>query len=126
MKQILVVDDEAGALALIGIILERGGFEVIRAQSAHQALTILEREAPNLIILDIMMPAIDGIELCRVIRQMPRFAETPILMLSARSDSDSIIRGMEAGATSYLPKPVLHRDLIPKIRSMLDLSPIER
>ncbi len=126
MKRILVVDDEVGALALIGIMLDRGGFEVVKAQNAAQALDVLERETPDLIILDIMMPGTDGIELCSIIRGMPRFAETPILILSARSDSDSVIRSMEAGATGYLPKPILHHDLVSKVRSMLNLSALER
>ncbi|MBO9309710.1 MAG: response regulator [Chloroflexi bacterium] len=126
MKRILVVDDEVGALALIGIMLDRGGFEVVKAQNAAQALDVLERETPDLIILDIMMPGTDGIELCSIIRGMPRFAETPILILSARSDSDSVIRSMEAGATGYLPKPILHHDLVSKVRSMLNLSAVER
>lgn len=126
MKRILVVDDEVGALTLIGIMLDRGGFEVIKAQNADQALAVLEREHPNLIILDIMMPGMDGIELCRVIRTLPQYTETPILMLSTRSDSESVIRGMEAGATSYLPKPILHHDLVSKVRGMLNLSAVER
>ncbi len=126
MKRILVVDDEVGALTLIGIMLDRGGFEVVKAQSAAQALSLLERESVDLIILDIMMPLMDGIELCAAIRQMPRFAQTPILILSSRSDSDSVIRAMDAGATSYLPKPILHHDLVSKVRSLLNLNAVER
>ncbi len=126
MKRILVVDDEVGALTLIGIMLNRGGFEVVKAQSASQALAILEQESPDLIILDIMMPGMNGIELCAAIRGMERFATTPILILSTRSDSESVIRGMEAGATNYLPKPILHHDLVSKVRSMLNLTTVER
>jgi len=126
MKRILVVDDEVGALTLIGIMLDRGGFEVVKAQNANQALAILEKAEPDLIILDIMMPGMDGIELCRVIRTMRQYLETPILILSTRSDSESVMRGMEAGATDYLPKPILHHDLVSKVRSMLSLTSIER
>lgn len=126
MKRILVVDDEVGALTLIGIMLDRGGFEVVKAQNANQALTFLEKEEPDLIILDIMMPGMDGIELCRVIRTMRQYLETPVLILSTRSDSESVMRGMEAGATDYLPKPILHHDLVSKVRSMLSLTSIER
>lgn len=126
MKRILVVDDEVGALTLIGIMLDRGGFDVIKAQNANQALLILEKETPDLLILDIMMPGMNGIELCRAIREMERFADTPILILSTRSDADSIIQGMDAGATSYLPKPILHHDLVTKVRAMLQMSALER
>lgn len=116
---ILIVDDEIGALTLIGIMLERGGFEVIKARNAGEALMMLDETTPDLIILDVMMPGMDGIELCAVIRERPATVETPILILSARGDAESIIRGMEAGANDYIPKPILHHDLVSKVRSML-------
>jgi DNA-binding response OmpR family regulator len=122
MKRILVVDDEIGALTLIGIMLERGGFEVLKAKDAHTALSMLEQETPDLIILDVMMPGMDGIELCRTIRSREVTAETPVLILSARGDADSVMRGMEAGATDYLPKPILHHDLVAKVRKILGME----
>ncbi len=118
-RQILVVDDEIGALTLIGIMLERGGFDVQKARDAQQALTVLDEYTPDLIILDVMMPGMDGIELCGVIRQREPLRKTPVLILSARGDAESIIRGIEAGANDYLPKPILHHDLVSKVRSML-------
>jgi DNA-binding response OmpR family regulator len=124
MKRILVVDDEIGALTLIGIMLERGGFEVLKAKDAEQALSVLELETPDLIILDVMMPGMDGIELCRVLRQRPDTTELPVLILSARGDAKSVMNGMDAGASDYLPKPILHHDLVAKVRRMLDLDPV--
>ncbi|NLX08600.1 MAG: response regulator [Chloroflexi bacterium] len=124
MKRILVVDDEIGALTLIGIMLERGGFEVLKAKDAKQALAVLEIEAPDLIILDVMMPEMNGIELCTLLRQRPDTQELPILILSARGDAKSVMSGMDAGATDYLPKPILHHDLVAKVRSMLNLDAI--
>jgi DNA-binding response OmpR family regulator len=121
-KQVLVVDDEIGALTLIGIMLERGGFSVLKAKDAKVALSVLEENTPDLIILDVMMPGMDGIELCRVIRQRPATRVTPVLILSARGDAESIIKGIEAGANDYLPKPILHHDLVSKVRSMLGES----
>lgn len=118
-KTILVVDDEIGALTLIGIMLERGGFDVLKAKDADAALAILDQNTPDLIILDVMMPAIDGIELCGMIRKRKDTASTPVLILSARGDADSVMRGMEAGANDYLPKPILHHDLVSKVRSIL-------
>jgi DNA-binding response OmpR family regulator len=125
MKRILVVDDELGARTLIGIMLDRGGFEVWKAHDAIEALKIIEQGIPDLIILDIMMPGMDGFELCRRIRQRPEDAELPILLLSTRSDYDSVVKGMEAGASDYLPKPILHHDLVSKVKQMLkmDLTP---
>lgn len=124
MKRILVVDDEIGALTLIGIMLDRGGFEVLKARDANQALSVLEKDTPDLLILDVMMPGIDGIELCRMIRRRTETAETPILILSARGDAESVMRGMDAGATDYLPKPILHHDLVAKVRQMLDMNTV--
>ncbi len=118
-RNILVVDDEIGALTLIGIMLERGGFGVLKARDADSALSVLETEVPDLIILDVMMPGMDGIELCQVIRKRDYTRRTPVLMLSARGDSESIFRGMAAGANDYLQKPILHHDLVSKVRTML-------
>ena len=124
MKRILVVDDEIGALTLIGIMLERGGFEVLKAKDAEQALSVLELETPDLIVLDVMMPGMDGIELCGVLRDRQDTQELPILILSARGDAKSVMAGMDAGASDYLPKPILHHDLVAKVRHMLDLDPV--
>lgn len=118
-KNVLVVDDEIGALTLIGIMLERGGFNVLKAKNADAALAILDQNTPDLIILDVMMPGIDGIELCEIIRKRDDTIVTPVLILSARGDADSVMRGMEAGANDYLPKPILHHDLVSKVRSIL-------
>jgi two-component system response regulator MtrA len=118
-RHILVVDDEIGALTLIGIMLERGGFDVLKARDARAALEILEDTLPDLIILDVMMPGMNGIDLCQAIRKREGTSKTPVLILSARGDAESIIHGIEAGANDYLPKPILHHDLGSKVRSML-------
>lgn len=121
-KNVLVVDDEIGALTLIGIMLERGGFQVLKAKDADAALAILDQDTPDLIILDVMMPGIDGIELCKIIRGRDDIGGIPVLILSARGDADSVMRGMEAGANDYLPKPILHHDLVTKVRTILAQS----
>lgn len=124
MKRILVVDDDKGALTLIGIMLDRGGFQVLKAQEANEALEILAKETPDLIILDVMMPGMDGIKLCGLIRQREQTANTPVLILSAKHDATSVISSMENGATDYLLKPIMHHDLVSKARQMLNLSPV--
>lgn len=118
-KNVLIVDDEIGALTLIGIMLERGGFNVLKAKDADSALATLDQTTPDLIILDVMMPGMGGIELCQVIRHRDDTEAIPVLILSARGDADSVMRGMEAGANDYLPKPILHHDLVAKVRSIL-------
>src|SRR5574341_9345 len=121
-RRIMVVDDELGALTLIGIMLERGGFEVLKARNAFEALDILKNQTPDLIILDVMMPGMDGIELCRRIRAAAATSHLPVLILSARGDPEAVRTGMEAGANDYLSKPILHHDLITKIRAMLGIE----
>jgi DNA-binding response OmpR family regulator len=120
MTTILIVDDEAGALTLIGIMLGRGGFDVLKALDGYTALETLQKEKPDLIILDVMMPAMNGIELCRRIREMPKYEDTPVVILSARGDPESIRLGFEAGADDYLQKPILHDDLLSKVRKILE------
>ena len=123
MKQIFVVDDEIGALTLISIMLDRGGFEVQKAQNANEALNILNRDgAPDMFILDVMMPEVDGIQLCRMLRERTDTKDTPILILSARGDAKSVIQGMEAGATDYILKPIFHHNLVEKVRSLLGME----
>ncbi len=125
MKRILIVDDEVGARTLIGIMLDRGGFKVSKAKDANEALNLLEKEGnPDMIILDVMMPGMDGIELCRAIRKRSNTQDIPILILSARGDAESVMRGMDAGATDYIPKPILHHDLVAKVRQLLNLNTV--
>jgi two-component system, OmpR family, phosphate regulon response regulator PhoB len=125
IKRILIVDDEVGARTLIGIMLDRGGFKVSKAKDANEALSLLEKEGnPDMIILDVMMPGMDGIELCRQIRKRTNSADIPILILSARGDAESVMRGMDAGATDYIPKPILHHDLVAKVRQLLNLNTV--
>ena len=125
MRRILVVDDEMGARTLLSIMLERDGFKALKAKDASEALTLLEQgDQPDLIILDVMMPGMDGVELCRTIRNRHETTEIPILILSARSDVEAVMRGMDAGATDYLPKPILNHDLTAKVRTMLSMDAV--
>jgi len=119
-NNILVVDDEIGALTLIGIMLERGGFSVLKAKDGSSALAVLDQNIPDMIILDVMMPGMSGIELCQVIREREDTQNIPVLILSARGDADSVMQGMEAGANDYLPKPILHHDLVAKVKDILE------
>ncbi len=121
-KSILIVDDDAGMLALTSLMLERAGFSVQKASSGLEALELAERSAPDLFLLDIMMPDMNGIELCKRIRSSPRMRHTPVVLLSAHTDRDIVASGFEAGATEYLAKPVSHKVLVTKIKGILGLD----
>jgi DNA-binding response OmpR family regulator len=119
-KKILLVDDDHSMLMLMGIAMKRNGYAVVEAESALKALEMLETVRPDLIILDVMMPGMNGIELCAQIRARPQTKRTPVIMLSALTDRSSIKSALEAGANDYLPKLTPHQDLIKRIRGMLD------
>ncbi|MGB1249562.1 MAG: response regulator [Candidatus Promineifilaceae bacterium] len=103
---ILVVDDEPMARNLLRLMLVREGFDVYEAVDGQDALDKLERTHPDLLILDVMMPGVDGISVCRKVREKCVFNTMPIIMLSARTDQDSVEEGLAAGATKYLTKPI--------------------
>jgi DNA-binding response OmpR family regulator len=117
--QIMLVDDEPGVLALVSSMLKRKGFGVITASKASEAIHLLDTITPDLFILDIMMPGISGIELCKRLRAEPSTAQIPIIILSARNDSETINACYDSGANSYVPKLTLHRELIGAIQELL-------
>lgn len=121
-KCILVVDDDAGMLTLTGIMLERAGFTVKKALSGLQALEIAESHPPDLFVLDVMMPEMDGLELCVRIRSRPRMSHTPVIFLSAQTDAKVIQDGLKAGAAGYLIKPINNGALVSKVRTVLGLE----
>ena len=118
-KTILVVDDDPDTLTLIGLTLQRGGFKVIKAQGGQQALNLLTHNRPDLVILDVMMPQMDGYEVCREIKADPRTADLPIVMLTAKAQTQSQLDGFRAGAIDYITKPVHPKDLVARIQTVL-------
>ncbi len=103
---ILVVDDDADLREMINLMLRRDGIAITEAENGAGALAYCREHRPDLILLDIMMPVVDGVNACRQIRQLPGFMDTPILMVTALGDMDSITRSFDAGATDYIPKPI--------------------
>ena len=119
-RHILVVDDEIGALTLIGIMLERGGFDVLKARDARAALEILEDTLPDLIILDVMMPGMNGWETCEKLKAEPSTTNIPIIMLTSLDGVDVPARARQAGASAVLMKPC------PEERLLLTISATRR
>ena len=125
-QRILVVDDEAEALEMIKFMLQRQGFEVILAQSGPEALKLLARDIPDLIILDVMMPGMDGNQVSQQIRADSRTSFVPLVMLTARSGTPHQVQGLLAGADEYLVKPVTQDELLDCIRAVLARSEVIR
>ena len=113
---ILVVDDEPRVARLARDYLEKNGFRVITASDGQSALTIARREKPDLLILDLMLPVIDGREVCRILR---RESDVPIIMLTALSEEIDQVTGLEIGADDYITKPFSVRALVARVRALL-------
>jgi two-component system alkaline phosphatase synthesis response regulator PhoP len=117
-KKILVIDDDPGLLELVGFILEQQGYEVITALDGSEGLRKVMEEKPDCLILDIMLPGIDGIEVCRYLRANPKTANLPILMLTAKALPRDQKIGFESGADDYLTKPFALSELVKRVKSL--------
>jgi DNA-binding response OmpR family regulator len=113
---ILLVDDDARLREIVGMALEGEGYGVRAAASAEEAVAILDRDDPDLLILDVMLPGLDGFELCREIRTK---SPVPILMLTAKTDTVDVVVGLESGADDYVTKPFVTKELVARIRALL-------
>ncbi|GAB2981232.1 response regulator transcription factor [Mucilaginibacter puniceus] len=118
-QKILIVDDEPDILELIEYNLKKEGYQVFLARNGQEAVTEAKRSLPDLIVLDIMMPKMDGIEACRIMRTMPEFKNTFMVFLTARSEEYSEIAGFNVGADDYIAKPIKPRALVSRINAIL-------
>jgi len=122
---ILIVDDEERNLKLLTLLLSREGYRLVTASNGLEALAQVQSAVPDLILLDIMMPEMDGFEVCRRIRQDPVTQQIPVVMVTALEDRDSRIRGLEAGANDFLNKPVDSAELTVRVRNLLRIKEFE-
>jgi DNA-binding response OmpR family regulator len=120
---ILVIDDHPEALRLTSLILKRNGFGVREASSGAQGLQLAQESAPDLVLLDIMMPEMDGFEVCRLLRNQAPLADVPIAMFSARSQPEDKIAAFDAGANGYIVKPLRPSLLLAQVESLLATAP---
>ena len=118
MKKILIVDDEKDILEFLGYNLRKEGYEVIEAKTGDEALHLVKNNIPDLIILDVMMPGIDGIETCQSMREMPKLKDTLIIFLTARNEDFSQIAGLDAGADDYVSKPIKPKVFLSRIKAI--------
>jgi DNA-binding response OmpR family regulator len=115
-KKILVVDDELKIVKLVRAYLERAGFTVVTAHDGQEALAVFRYERPNLVVLDLMLPGMDGLDVCRAIR---RSSDVPIIMLTARDEEVDRLIGLELGADDYIVKPFSPREVVARVRAVL-------
>ena len=124
--RILVVDDDEALAEMVGIVLSNEGFEPTFCETGDRALAAFDSYDPDLVLLDLMLPGINGIEVCERIRES---SDVPVIMLTAKSDTEDVVRGLEAGADDYIAKPFKPAELLARIRTRLrtgDSRPAER
>lgn len=122
-QTILIIDDDIDTLKLVGIMLERKGFQILASTTGEKGLQLANKEYPDLILLDVMIPDINGYEIARSIRSNPDTENTPIIMFTARSQVDDKVEGLEAGADAYITKPARPRELFAQVNSVLKRAP---
>jgi two-component system response regulator MprA len=115
--RLLVVDDDPSVREAIALVLDLGGFDVVTASDGREAIRTLSVDSPDAVILDVLMPGIDGLEVCRRMRAIGN--HTPVLMLTARTEVSDRVAGLEAGADDYLVKPFAREELIARLRALL-------
>ncbi len=118
-QKILVIEDEPDIRKLVQYNLTQEHFNVVEAEDGEQALSLLQREKPNLVILDLMLPGLSGLELCKLLRQRSDTSRLPILMLTAKAGETDRIVGLEMGADDYLAKPFSPREMVARVRAIL-------
>ena len=119
-QSVLIVDDEPMARTLLRLMLVRAGFNVTEAANGYDALDKVKKNRPDIVLLDVMMPGMDGFAVCESLRNEAETASLPVIMLSAKTDLDSINKGLRVGATKYLTKPISPEDLTQHVRDALE------
>jgi pilus assembly protein CpaE len=118
-EKILIVDDEYDTLRLVGLMLERQGYSIIAAENGQQAMQALRKEKPDLVLLDVMMPGIDGYEVAKRIREDDELGNIPIIMFTAKTQVEDKVTGLESGVDVYLTKPTQPRELFAQVKVLL-------
>ena len=122
MERVLIVDDDPDILRLVTYNMGQAGFEVLTAATGRKALELVHKQPPDLIVLDIMLPDVDGMEVCRILRQQDSTRRIPIIMLTARGEEIDRVVGFELGADDYVSKPFSPRELVLRVKSILRRS----
>ncbi|MCB1049216.1 MAG: response regulator transcription factor [Acidobacteria bacterium] len=119
MSRILIIEDEDDIARLLEFNLVREGFDVQKADTGHKGLTVAQQQLPDLILLDLMLPELNGLEVCRRLKANPKTARIPLIMLTAKGEEADVVTGLELGADDYIAKPFSIRILLARVRSVL-------
>ena len=119
-KEILIVDDEPSIVVPIQFLMEQQGYSVIVAENGHDALDVIYKYIPDLVLLDIMLPGIDGYEVCEIVRLNPKLREIKIIFLTAKGREVEIAKGLALGADAYITKPFSNAELVAKVKTVLN------
>jgi len=118
-RRVLIIDDEVSLRTMIGMFFQEMGFEVLEASSGDHGIQIAEEKSPDIILLDIMMPGMSGVDTLRYLRELPQTRKTPIIMVTAKRMVEDVERCLEAGANDFVQKPFQMPDLLSKIERIL-------
>jgi DNA-binding response OmpR family regulator len=124
-KEILIVDDEPGVVVPIQYLMEQQGYRVMIAERGEDALDLIYQYKPNLVLLDIMLPGIDGYEVCEIVRLNPDYRNVKIIFLTAKGREVEIAKGLALGADAYITKPYSNTELVAKVKELLEKDPEE-
>jgi DNA-binding response OmpR family regulator len=126
LPQIMVVDDDADTVSILARHLQREGFVAIEAASGAECIKLAREHPVDVILLDLMMPEMDGFQVCRKLKENPSTADIPVIMVTARDDLDARAEGMRLGVSDFLAKPVFRRQLANRIRAQLNMAATAR
>jgi two-component system phosphate regulon response regulator PhoB len=118
-QRIAAIEDEPDILEIVGYNLEKEGYEFIGETDGEEGLSLVRRELPDLVLLDVMLPGIDGLEICRRLKYEAATREIPVIMVTAKSEESDVVLGLEVGADDYLTKPFGPRELVARVRAVL-------
>jgi two-component system phosphate regulon response regulator PhoB len=118
-ESILIIEDEPDIVELLQYNLEREGFRVATAQVGESGLSLARSKKPDLILLDLMLPGTDGLDVCRSLKQDPATRDTPLIMVTAKGEESDVVLGLEMGADDYVPKPFSPREVLARVRAVL-------
>lgn len=121
-QTVLVVDDEKDIVELVGYNLTRNGYHVLTVMTGEDALNRARTDMPDLLILDLMLPGIDGLDVCRILKNDPKTAHLPVIMLTAKGDEADVVTGLELGADDYITKPFSPRILLARVKAVIRKS----